>query len=425
MGEPGGPPAPAPAKPGRKHNPKDVGWVMTTNFGEGLPWSFIHQMATQYLTSIRAGDAKVGYTSFMHLAVTLKFLWSPIVDLAGRKRTWMVAMQILIGAGMLVIASVSSGGTATLASFWAALIVLAILHATHDIACDGYYLIKLNRSDQALYVGPRVVAFKLATMVGTSVLIVLAGARSWPAGFAAAAALMTLVGLVNTLFVPRVQEPERPKQPGIKDRARDFFDAYRTFFKMPLVGLILAFVLTLKLGDITMFAMARPMFRDIGLSTQQVGWLGIPSQILSIVGAAVAGGMLSRWGVQGMLIPIVYSMNLAIPLYVALAWIAPPFWVVVVLVSIEQFAGGMGQAAAQVYMMQRVRKAYSASHYAFLTAVTALGTTLSGAFTGHLYQAVGRRWYFIFCFMFGIPSMILVLLVPKKPVDESPASPGT
>ena len=420
MGEPSGPPGDQAAKPARKHNPADLAWVATTNYGEGLPWSFIHQMATDYLTNIRAPNTQVSFTSLLHLAVFLKFLWSPIVDLAGKKRTWMVAMQVLLGAGMLGIARLSQGGLSTLHAFWMALIVLAVMHATHDIACDGYYLIKLNRSDQALYVGPRVVAFKLATMTGTFALITLAGLRSWPVGYAAAAVIMTVVGIVNILVVPRVDESVagRPLQVTVKQRARNFLEAYRTFFVQPRVIPVLLFILTVKLGDITMFAMSKPMLRDIGLDQTHRGLLGLPTQICSIVGAAVAGGMFARWGVQRMLIPTVYFMNLCIPLYAVMARTAPPFWVVACLVSVEQFAGGMGQTAQQVYLMQRARKAFSASHYAFATALSALGTTISGAFTGKLYDAVGMRWYFLLCFGFGIPSMLLALVVPKKSVDE-------
>jgi MFS family permease len=70
-----------------------------------------------------------------------------------------------------------------------------------------------------------------------------------------------------------------------------------------------------------------------------------------------------------------------------------------------------------VYLMQRVRRAFSASHYAFATALTAVGTTFSGAFSGKLYGAVGMRWYFVLCLGFGLPSMILVLFVPKTPTE--------
>jgi PAT family beta-lactamase induction signal transducer AmpG len=241
-----------------------------------------------------------------------------------------------------------------------------------------------------------------------------------------AALIMVLIGLTNLFFVPRVEEPPRPKavvQIDFKEKVRKFLEAYRTFFDQPRIVPVLLFILTLKLGDIMMFAMAKPLLRDIGIATQQRGYLGIASQICSIAGAAAAGAMLARWGIQRMLVPIIYIMNLAIPLYAVMAWTAPHFWVVCILVSIEQFAGGMGQAASQVFMMQRARKAFSASHYAFATALTALGPTFSG-FSGILYDSVGMRWYFLLCFGFGFPSMILALIVPKKSVDEMAAAAG-
>jgi PAT family beta-lactamase induction signal transducer AmpG len=82
------------AKPKAK---KDLLWTSTTYFGEGLPWSFLHQMAAEFLTAIKASNVQVGMTSALHGAVTLKFLWSPLVDLFGRKRTWLWVMQLILG----------------------------------------------------------------------------------------------------------------------------------------------------------------------------------------------------------------------------------------------------------------------------------------------------------------------------------------
>jgi PAT family beta-lactamase induction signal transducer AmpG len=417
-GQPDAPPLPPAERPGRK--PSDVAWVASTNFGEGLPWSFIHQMGTEFLTSVRAPIEQVGYTSWLHLAVTLKFLWSPIVDLAGRKRTWMVALQVLFGFGMLVLAWVSRGESSALGMFW---LVMGV-HATHDIACDGYYLLALNRADQALYSGARVAAFRAAMLVGGSWLVALAGIKGWPVGFTVGGIVMTLVGIGNTLFVPRVDEPRvvKPKHASLRERGRAFLEAYRTFFDQPRIAPVLLFILTLKLGDIMMFAMAKPMLRDIGISLAQRGALVTPSIISQIAGAMAAGAIIARWKLERTLIPIIYFMNLAIPLYAVLAWTAPPFYIVIPIVCFEQFAAGMGATVQSVYLMQRARRAFSASHYAFATAITAIGTTFSGAFSGHLYKAVGMRWYFVLCIAFGIPSMILVLLVPRRSVDDTPPS---
>jgi hypothetical protein len=65
---------------------RDVGWIGSAYLGEGLPWSFLHQLMTEYLQSIHASPEHVGYTSWFHLPVTAKPLWSPAVDLFGTRR---------------------------------------------------------------------------------------------------------------------------------------------------------------------------------------------------------------------------------------------------------------------------------------------------------------------------------------------------
>ena len=145
-----------------------------------------------------------------------------------------------------------------------------------------------------------------------------------------------------------------------------------------------------------------------------------PQLWAQIVGAIFAGWVVSRWRLERTIIPIVYFMNLVIPLYAVMAWTRPSLPWIIAVVVIEQFSGGMGATAQTVYLMQRSRRAFSASHYAFATAVTAVGTTVFGLASGHLYRALGHRWYFVFSFVCGIPALILVLLVPKNPVDEPP-----
>src|SRR4051812_29864909 len=171
----GPPPAPAP------RSRRALLWTSTTYFGEGLPWSFLHQMATEFLTAIGASKTQISSTSLLHLAVTFKFLWSPVVDLFGRLRSWVVVTQVALGLGMMVIAALAAPGALTL--FWVLLSALAILHATHDIACDGFYLKGLERREQALYSGVRTAAYRAAMLVGSSALVVLAGKTSWLVGF--------------------------------------------------------------------------------------------------------------------------------------------------------------------------------------------------------------------------------------------------
>jgi len=412
-------------------------WTATTYFGEGLPWSFLHQIATEFLTAIGASKTQIGSTSLLHLAVTFKFVWSPLVDLFGRRRTWLVLLQLILGAGMFVVAAISA--TRNMAAFWTALGVLAVLHATHDIACDGFYLQALNKAAQALYSGVRIAAFRVAMIVGSSVLVVLAGQTSWTLAFGGAGALMILIALVNMAVMPRIEDaapatpvpltddPAAGADPGTAagaSKAERFFAAYRSFLSQPRAPVVLAFMFFYKLGDIMMFAMSKPLLRDIGVDTSHRGLLNGLGTFTFILGSVAGGALVARAGIERCLAPMTLFQNLAIPFYVLLAVVKPRFAGIVPVVLFEQFASGIGGAAHVVFLMRRCRAAFSASHYAFATAIVSLGSTLSGYASGPLNEALGHPWFFTVAFIASWPSLVLVWIVPKTEVEPSaPAVP--
>jgi PAT family beta-lactamase induction signal transducer AmpG len=400
-------------------------WTASTYFGEGLPWSFLHQIATEFLTAIGASKTQIGSTSLLHLAVTFKFVWSPLVDLFGRRRTWVVLLQFILGLGMFAVAAVSA--TRTMTVFWAALGVLAVLHATHDIACDGFYLQALDKAGQALYSGVRIAAFRGAMIVGSSGLVFLAGQTSWTLGFGAAGVLMILVATVNMLVMPGaaagppapMQDATGVDQPGAKPAK--FWAAYRSFLAQPRAPVVLAFMFFYKLGDIMMFAMSKPLLRDIGIDTSHRGILNGLGTGATILGAMWGGAVIARRGIERCLAPMTLFQNLAIPLYIVLAVFKPRFGWVIPVVLFEQFAAGVGAAAHVVFLMRRCRAAFSASHYAFATAIVSLGSTLSGYASGPLNEAVGHPIFFTIAFVASWPSLALVLIVPTAEVELAPA----
>ena len=133
-------------------------------------------------------------------------------------------MQLLLGGGMLVVAAIAPTGNLSL--FWGALVVLAIMHATHDIACDGFYMRALDRRQQAQFAGSRNAAYTAARFVGSSLLVTLAGKHGWLIGFGAAGVLMIAAGLLNHALMPAEQPvPVTPKVAGERPKASAFVDA--------------------------------------------------------------------------------------------------------------------------------------------------------------------------------------------------------
>jgi MFS transporter, PAT family, beta-lactamase induction signal transducer AmpG len=403
---------------------KDLLWTSTTYFGEGLPWSFLHQMGAEFLTAIGASNAQVGMTSALHGAVTLKFLWSPIVDLFGRKRTWLWVMQIILGIAMLVVAAIAPTGNLT--AFWAALSVLSILHATHDIACDGFYLQALDRKGQALFAGTRIAAFRVATLVGASALVWVAAQTSWMIGFGAAGVLMLATAGTNRLVMPQPPEHHPQETPDGAAHKRPtafaFLEAYKTFFTQPKAVLVLAFLLLYRVGDIMMFGQSKPLLRDLGVTTGQRGILNGFSITFTILGSIVGGAIIARKGLARCLVPMAYLQNLAIPLYIAMAVFKPTLPGIVAIVLTEQFVAGVGAVAFSVFQMQRTRKAFSAAHFAFITAVVSAASMVPGMISGFLSQRYGFPWFFTIAFLASLPSLALVHFVPKQPIEADTES---
>ena len=140
-------------------------------------------MGTEFLTAVGASKTQIGATSLLHLAVTFKFVWSPALDLFGRRRTWLWALELLLGwacwwwrpgavaqPDRLLDRRLGAGGGAR-----------DPRHRLRRVLPAGP-----GSRGQALYSGTRLGAYRLAMIVGSSVLVYLAGKTSWLLGFGAA-----------------------------------------------------------------------------------------------------------------------------------------------------------------------------------------------------------------------------------------------
>lgn len=427
---------PQPAPP---RNTGTVAWTSTTYFAEGLPWSVLHQIAAEFLTAAGLPPSQVGYTSALHLTSTLKFLWSPIVDLVGSFRQWMFATQAVLGAliGLLAVLAhdlaQSSGGHDT-SLIWLTLIAIGVASATHDIACDGYYMDALPKDDQARYAGARVAAFRVAMLVGNSGLVYLGGRYNWLLGLGVAAALMLGLAVGHRLLLPRgANERARRAAPSRAAGARlaHVREAYLSFLRQDRALVVVLFLLTYKLGDALMFNMSKVMLRDLGVSTAERGVINGFGTAASIVGAVIGGAWIARASLARAIVPITVLMAATQPIYLIIAapslpmslgeladapafflgGLAPSLTTIGVIMVIEQLCGGMAVAAQMVFLMRRCHPDHKAAHFAFGTAIYALSQMATGAYSGWVYQAQGPIVYFALACVACIPCLLIVPFV--------------
>lgn len=151
-------------------------WVPSLYFAQGIPNVVVTGVSVIMLKRLGLENAQIAfYTSLLGLPWVLKPLWSPLVQRFGTRRGWTVVMQLLVGIG-LACAALSLPLDNWVRLVLAALSFIAVASATHDVAADGLYLLALSSHQQAWFVGIRSTAFRMAMVVGSGVLVMLAGA---------------------------------------------------------------------------------------------------------------------------------------------------------------------------------------------------------------------------------------------------------
>ena len=157
----------------KKRNP--WAWIPTLYMAEALPYVAVMTISTIMYKRLGISNTDIAlYTGWLYLPWVIKPFWSPFVDLMKTKRWWTVAMQFIIAIGFACIAfslPTSFFFQLSLAAFW----LVAFTSATHDIAADGFYMHALDDHEQSLYVGIRSTFYRIATVAGQGLLVILAG----------------------------------------------------------------------------------------------------------------------------------------------------------------------------------------------------------------------------------------------------------
>ena len=150
-------------------------WVPSLYFAEGIPYVVVMTVAVIMFKRLGLGNREIAlYTSGLYLPYAIKPFWSPLVQRLGTRRGWVVAMQLLIGAGLACTALAISTDDFVRYTL-AALTIVAVSSATHDVAADGFYLLALDSHEQSWFVGIRSTAYRMAMIAGQGLLVMLAG----------------------------------------------------------------------------------------------------------------------------------------------------------------------------------------------------------------------------------------------------------
>ena len=407
-------------------------WIPTLYYAQGIPYVVVMTVSVIMYKRLGISNTDIAlYTSWLYLPWVIKPLWSPFVDLIGKKRNWIILMQVLVGGGLAGVAltiPISNFFQYSLAFLW----LLAFSSATHDIAADGFYMLGLSQGEQSFFVGIRSTFYRLSMITGQGLLVILAGLLETSTGnipLAWSITFFILAGLFIAFFVYHKFILPYPKSdlPAKKDKSSsilsEFTKTFSAFFKKKNIGIILGFILLYRFAESQLLKIASPFLLDskevggIGLSTSEVGLVYGTIGVLCLTFGGIIGGIvISKNGLKYWLWPMIISINLPDIVYVLLAYVQTSnLWFVGAMVAIEQLGYGFGFTAYMLYLIYISDGEYKTSHYAIATGFMALGMMIPGMWSGWLQELIGYKYFFIWICIATIPGFIMAKLVKIDP----------
>ena len=416
-------------------NKSPLKWVPSAYFAMGLPFVILNMVCVLMFKGLGIADSQIAlWTSIIMFPWTLKFLWSPLLELLPSKRMIVVATQIISGAGFACVALALH-----LPSFFAVCIgllaVVAFSGATHDIALDGLYMAELSEQDQAKYIGWQGAFYNIAKLVATGLLVYLAGVlidareaagatageaalHAWTIIMGAAAVLLVILGLYHRFSLPAGLKAEGAEK---KSAGEELKAVIGDFFTKKHIWLYIAFIILYRLGEgfvmkiVPLFLKADTEAGGLGLSEQQIGlYYGTFGAAAFVLGSLLAGYYISHRGLKKALFSLVCIFNLPFLVYAWFAWAQPSSALLIGSgIVLEYFGYGFGFVGLTLFMMQQVAPGkHQMAHYAFASAIMNLSVMVTGAVSGFLSDALGYKMFFIVVMFATIPIFILSRVIP-------------
>ena len=421
-------------------------WVPSLYFAMGLPFVVLNMVSAVLFKDLGISDAQIAFwTSLIMWPWTIKFLWSPFLEIFRTKKFFVVTTQLLSGI-LFGLAALSLHLPLFFSVSVAVFAVVAFSGATHDIAADGVYMSELTTQDQAKYIGWQGAFYNLAKLVATGGLVWFAGflyegfsavgaatfdayVRSWTVVLAILCGLLVLLGVYHVRALPA--GGGAAERHSLRDGLSGLKEVVGAFFQKKHIWYYLGFIILYRLGEgfvmkiVPLFLKADTASGGLGLTNQQIGlYYGTFGAGAFLLGSLLAGYYIAHRGLRRTLFILCCIFNIPFAVYALLAWLQPQsMWLVGGGIVVEYFGYGFGFVGLTLFMMQQVAPGrHQMAHYAFASGIMNLSVMLTGAVSGYLSDALGYGMFFLAVMLATVPAFLVTWFVPftydDKPNDK-------
>lgn len=383
--------------------------VFVLGFSSGLPMALVSSTLQAWFAAAGMSVLATGMLSLIGLPYAYRMLWAPIVDRwqifqIGKRRSWILSMQIILLIGFNGLAWCSPLQTPHLMAIIA--VLLAFFSATQDIAIDAHRTEYLLVTEHAMGASLAVFGYRLAMLISGGLALVIAHAVGWSITYHLMGLLM-IPGMIVTFLSP---EPSHPAV-GISTFRDTFVEPVKSLFAQRGIISLLLFIFFYKLGEAftatTSGVMMPFLIQGLGFS---LGTVGVVNKVVGVI-ALLAGGLMSgivllRWSLSKALLCFGIVQALTNIFFIVLAIAGKQLNLFVLAVISDNIAAGMGTTALVALMMRLVDKRYTATQFSILVSISALPRIFSGPLA-----ALFERW-FGWTGLFELSFILALLFIP-------------
>lgn len=386
--------------------------ILFLGFSSGLPLALTGSTLQAWFTQSGVSLMTIGALSLLGLPYVWKFLWAPVLDkwippLWGRRRGWILITQLSLGIAFCLIAQLNPKFEPWSVVLFA--LFIAFMSASQDIAIDAYRTDILPPTERGIGAAAFTFAYRMAMLFSGGLALILADQFGWRLTYELMAILIFL-NIVATYYAPNVEEIKPPKtllaaivNPMIDLMQRDKF------------MLILLFILLYKVGDaLALSLLSNFLLSYLHFSLTEVGIaFKIFGLIATILGVFLGGLILVRVSLYKALLLFGLFQAFSNLMFMVLAIVGKNTMVMVLAIFVESFCTGMGTAALVAFLMSLCHAEYSATQFALLSAIAAVGRVFLGPIASLMVENMGWITFFGWSFILSFPGIIILAFINR------------
>lgn len=425
----------------------------------GLPLLLTASTLSARLATAGVSRAAIGVFALVGTPYALKFVWSPIIDRLppplplGRRRGWGVTIQIALIAATLTLGLCNP--TSSLAAVGALALLVAFLSASQDIVIDAWRVESLTNEQQGPGAGMIQTGYRIGMLVAGAGALLIAARAGWFVSYAIMGALL-LIGMMVFLLAPEpiaahqaersiAADPRMTECVWLSERSRRetgpqdvpsskasatcgpdsassqqwltfaVIGPFADFMQRPHWPAILLFVFGYKVGEAMAGVMAMPLYIALGFSLGEIAAISkLVGFVATIAGALAGGVMTSRLGVIRALIFCGLLQSAGNLFYVLQVVGGHRLDYLALCVAAENVTSAMAGAVLVAYLSSLCSPAFTATQYALLSSLAAVGRTLLASGAGVLAERMGWELFFVFTTLATLPALVLLTWMMRK-----------